>query len=272
MNISLFVRLTLNESNIMPYPKFKLTFPTLLVFFICSVSSAIAELKIETVSAGSGDEAKVGMVVTVHYTGKLEDGTVFDSSLSRGEAFSFTLGQGRVIKGWEQGILGMLVGETRILTIPSDLGYGANGAGETIPPNATLIFEVELLDVTWPPKLSEINEAQLIDLQKNGSLVIDIRRKEEWIETGFIAGSKLITGFTSDGGLHPEFQNKFFPLIRQKDTPVILYCRSGMRSKRLGDALVSQVGLTNVSHLESGILGWISSGYETVVFQEEDLE
>jgi rhodanese-related sulfurtransferase len=242
----------------------------LVGFFVFFVSSAIAELKIETVSLGSGEEAQVGMTVSVHYTGKLEDGTVFDSSRPRGEPFNFILGQGRVIKGWEQGILGMLVGEMRVLTIPSELGYGANGAGELIPPDATLIFEVELLDVNWPPQLLEINETKLIDEQKKGGLVIDIRRKEEWIETGFIEGSELITAFESNGALHPEFQSKFFSLIKQKDTPIILYCRSGNRSRKLGDALVNQVGLTNVSHLEKGILGWMSSGYETVSFQEND--
>ena len=246
---------------------FLLGFSVFIIFF---VSSAIAELKIETVSVGSGEEAQVGMAVSVHYTGRLEDGTVFDSSIPRGEPFSFTLGQGRVIKGWERGILGMLVGETRVLTIPSELGYGANGAGELIPPDATLIFEVELLDVNWPPQLLEINEAKLIEEQKKGSLVVDIRRKEEWIETGFIEGSELITAFESNGALHPEFQRKFFSLIKQKDTLIILYCRSGNRSRKLGDALVSQVGLTNVSHLENGILGWMSSGYETVSFQEND--
>ncbi len=256
----------------MSYLNSKLTVPMLVGFCIFFVSSAIAELKIETILAGSGEEAQVGMTVSVHYTGKLEDGTVFDSSIQRGVPFSFTLGQGRVIKGWEQGILGMLVGETRILTIPSDLGYGANGAGETIPPNATLVFEVELLDVNWPPKLTDVNEAELIDQQKNGSLIFDIRRKEEWIETGFIDGSKLVTAFTSNGSLHPDFQNIFFPLLKQKDTPILLYCRSGNRSRRLGEALVNQVGLTNVSHLESGILGWMSSGYETVKFKEEDSE
>ena len=266
-------RLTLIESSIMAHLNSKHTFLLLLgfcIFFIFFVSSAIAELKIETVSVGSGEEAQVGMVVSVHYTGKLEDGTVFDSSIPRGEPFSFTLGQGRVIKGWEQGILGMLVGETRVLTIPSELGYGANGAGELIPPDATLIFEVELLEVNWPPQLLEINEAKLIAAQKKGSLGVDIRRKEEWIETGFIEGSELITAFESNGALHSEFQSKFFSFIRQKDTPVILYCRSGNRSRKLGDALVSQVGLTNVSHLENGILGWMSSGYETVSFQEND--
>lgn len=104
------------------------------------------DLKIETILDSSGERASKGDEVKVHYTGRLESGTVFDSSLERGP-FSFTLGQGRVIKGWEFGVLGMKVGEKRKLTISSDLGYGASGMGGIIPPNATLIFEVELLEI-----------------------------------------------------------------------------------------------------------------------------
>lgn len=105
------------------------------------------ELKIEVLKEGAGAEIKNGELATVHYTGWLTDGTKFDSSLDRGEAFTFPLGVGMVIKGWEQGVLGMKVGEKRKLTIPSSLGYGERGAGGMIPPNATLIFEVELLKI-----------------------------------------------------------------------------------------------------------------------------
>ena len=96
---------------------------------------------------GDGDKPESGQVVSVHYTGLLETGSKFDSSHDRGKPFVFNVGEGRVIKGWDEAILDMKVGSKRTLIIPPDLGYGARGAGHSIPPNATLIFEVELIDV-----------------------------------------------------------------------------------------------------------------------------
>jgi FKBP-type peptidyl-prolyl cis-trans isomerase len=104
-------------------------------------------MKVEVQKEGAGAEAKKGDTVTVHYTGTLTDGTKFDSSVDRGEPFPFTLGQNRVIQGWELGVLGMKVGEKRKLTIPPELGYGNQAVGGVIPANATLIFEVELLGI-----------------------------------------------------------------------------------------------------------------------------
>ncbi len=104
-------------------------------------------LKYEDLTVGEGDTATIGQTVVVHYTGWLEDGTKFDSSKERDMPFDFPLGGGRVIKGWDEGVAGMQTGGTRKLTIPSDLGYGASGAGGVIPANATLIFEVELLEL-----------------------------------------------------------------------------------------------------------------------------
>ncbi len=103
-------------------------------------------LQITDVVVGTGPEARSGQTVAVHYTGTLADGTKFDSSKDRGQPFSFTLGTGQVIKGWDQGIVGMKVGGTRTLVIPPALGYGDRGTGP-IPPNATLNFEVELLAI-----------------------------------------------------------------------------------------------------------------------------
>ncbi|WP_420888093.1 FKBP-type peptidyl-prolyl cis-trans isomerase [Candidatus Nitronereus thalassa] len=96
---------------------------------------------------GSGREAQIGETASVHYTGWLQDGTKFDSSVDRGEPFQFRLGAGHVIKGWDEGVVGMNIGSKRKLIIPPNLGYGARGAGRVIPPNATLIFDVELLDL-----------------------------------------------------------------------------------------------------------------------------
>ncbi len=111
-------------------------------------------LQIEDTVVGSGAVAQAGQNVRVHYTGWLHDpaaansrGRKFDSSKDRGQPFSFGLGQGQVIRGWDEGVQGMKVGGTRVLTIPPEMGYGARGAGGVIPPNATLVFEVELLGV-----------------------------------------------------------------------------------------------------------------------------
>jgi FKBP-type peptidyl-prolyl cis-trans isomerase len=107
----------------------------------------MADLKIEDVREGSGAEAKTGQTVDVHYVGTLTDGKKFDSSRDRGQPFAFKLGAGQVIRGWDQGVPGMKVGGLRRLTIASDLAYGARGYPPVIPPNSTLVFEVELVAV-----------------------------------------------------------------------------------------------------------------------------
>ena len=227
------------------------------------------ELKITINQNGSGDSAETGMSVSVHYTGKLEDGTVFDSSIPRGTPFTFTLGAGQVIKGWDLGVEGMKLGEKRSLVIPPHLGYGIRGAGATIPPNATLIFDIELLEVTMPITLRDLSPNDFIDAQENGGIVIDIRREEEWKETGILQGSNTITAFTKDGNIHPDFPKKFFDLINDIDVPILLYCRTGNRTGILGQALIDQVGQTNVSHLSEGIIGWKKQGLPTVDYKVE---
>ena len=119
-----------------------------LVFFINDGDDNMTEFKIETLEDGGGDQVvKSGDTITVHYTGTLVDGTKFDSSVDRGEPFTFTIGSGQVIQGWEQGFSGMKVGEKRRLTIPPEMGYGDRAVG-SIPANSVLIFEVELISIS----------------------------------------------------------------------------------------------------------------------------
>ncbi len=139
--------------------RYPLLFSLLLVLCACSSPAPmpvghVAELQRIDEKSGSGAMATAGSDVTVHYTGLIYDesatgqrGQEFDSSVKRGEPFTFLLGAGQVIRGWDEGVAGMKVGGKRVLLIPSDLGYGINGAGGVIPPNASLVFEVELLDV-----------------------------------------------------------------------------------------------------------------------------
>ena len=132
--------------------KKNLIFSSLLIFTYGCAKENITKmgngLIIEDIIIGEGEEAKDFNKVIVNYTGKLEDGSIFDSSLKPGRSpFTFTLGSGSVIKGWDLGVKGMKVGGKRKLTIPSELGYGSRGAGGVIPPDATLIFEVELIEV-----------------------------------------------------------------------------------------------------------------------------
>ena len=112
-----------------------------------STITTASGLVYEELTVGAGAEAAAGQQVTVHYTGWLTNGTKFESSKDRDDPFEFHLGQGQVIKGWDEGVAGMKIGGKRKLTIPPELGYGARGAGNVIPPNATLVFEVELLAV-----------------------------------------------------------------------------------------------------------------------------
>lgn len=110
-----------------------------------AVETTASGLQYEDLVEGAGDSPKTGQTVIVHYVGTLTDGTKFDASTDRGQPFRFPIGTGRVIKGWDEGVMTMKVGGKRRLTIPPDLGYGARGAGGVIPPNATLVFEVDLL-------------------------------------------------------------------------------------------------------------------------------
>ena len=240
---------------------------TMLAFSIMGTLAMTDELKIEVTQIGDGDIAENGQRVTVHYEGRLTDETVFDASKPRGQPFNFTIGAGQVIQGWEQGVAGMKVGEKRRLTIPENFGYGAVGAGEVIPPHATLVFDIELLSVTTPVTLGQATSADLSQAQKDGMIIVDIRRPEEWAQTGVIEGAETITAFEANGSLHPDFQQKFMALVSSPDTPVFLYCLAGVRTTNLGTALIEKLGFSRVVHLSGGILSWTADGYETIEYK-----
>ncbi len=233
--------------------------------FITAVWLALGTMTVATadtfdvviVKEGSGELAKPGDVVSVHYTGTLTDGTKFDSSRDRNKPFTFTLGASRVIKGWDEGVKGMKRGEQRKLVVPPDMGYG-NRAVSVIPANSTLLFDVELLDIL---SYDDISNSELKSLLEEGGVtLVDIRRPEEWKQTGIVAGSEMITAFTKRGGLHPEFADKFLKRFTPEDR-VIIICRTGNRTERLAQALVKELGWKNVYNVEKGITDWIRRGH-----------
>ncbi|MXN67249.1 peptidylprolyl isomerase [Stappia sp. GBMRC 2046] len=224
--------------------------------------AAAQELQIRDIVKGTGEEAAVGRTVTVHYTGWLEDGTKFDSSLDRGQPFEFTPGTGRVIRGWEQGVIGMRVGGKRELIIPPELGYGSRGAGGVIPPDATLRFEIELLDVK-APKFSSLDNSALREKLEGGATVIDIRRPDEWRSTGVVEGSRLITFFDDKGQVNPDFLEDL-SAVAGKDDDVVLICQQGVRSLVVSRLLSERLGYSKISHVSSGIASWIGEGNPVV--------
>ncbi len=231
---------------------------TALLLGVATVASA--NFEVTTVKEGSGEAAKAGDLVSVHYTGTLTDGTQFDSSRERGKPFTFTLGAGQVIKGWDQGVAGMKRGEQRKLVVPPEMGYG-DRAVSVIPANSTLLFDVELLDILRYTDLD--NEQLKVVLKEEGITLVDIRRPEEWKQTGIIEGSEMITAFTKRGGLHPQFAEKFLQRFKPEDR-VIIICRTGSRTGRLAQALVKELGWKNVYNVKRGITHWIKQGNPVV--------
>jgi peptidylprolyl isomerase len=232
----------------------KLTYTLILLLLI---STNLLALGIEILSdiPGEGIEIQNHYKVHVNYRGTLEDGTEFDSSFKRKKPFVFQIGLGEVILGWEKGLMGMKIGGKRTIKIPSELGYGSRGSGELIPPNATLIFEVEIVDI-FEPGYSKLYSVDLIKKQKEGFVLIDIRTERERKSTGIIKGSLEMTAFDLQGNFNPNFINTY-QVAATKDDHVVFISNEGEISAILANGFVEQLGSTNMYTLIGGIQNWI---------------
>jgi rhodanese-related sulfurtransferase len=209
---------------------------------------------------GEGAETIKHSKIQVHYTGKLQDGTKFDSSYDRGEPFSFQIGLRQVIEGWEIGLMGMKVGGKRTLIIPPELAYGERGAGDLIPPNATLTFDVELVAVQ-DPGYGFVKTEEIKVLQDDDYKFIDIRTKKDRDNTGIIPGSLEITAFDIYGNFVPEFMETFRELVSLEDN-IVFVSNDGEIASMLANGFVEQLNATNMYALKGGIQQLIKENYK----------
>ena len=179
-----------------------------LFLFFFSYKSFSNEVKILNETVGNGLEVKNHSKLSVHYIGRLEDNTVFDSSYDRGQFFDFQIGVRKVILGWETGLLGMKEGGKRTIFIPYELAYGESSAGSLIPPKSNLIFEIEVIKVI-PPGYKEIDGYQLKLAMTSDFKIIDIRTNDEIINSNKIPGAIQITAFDKNGNFFPDFFEKY---------------------------------------------------------------
>ena len=239
--------------------KFILNF-IILIFFSFSVQAE--EIKILLDSPGNGLKVLNHYKVKVNYRGMLENGTEFDSSFKRNEPFVFQIGVRQVILGWEEGLMGMKVGGKRTIKIPPSLAYGSKGVGDLIPPNSTLIFEIEILDAI-PPLYEKLLSSDLENKIQEGFIFIDIRSPYEIKSTGTIEGSLEINAFDVQSNFIPDFISKFQKSIKTGDS-VVFISKDGKNSDIIANGFVEQLGLTNIYSLKGGIKNWIEEGRELI--------
>ena len=233
-----------------------------ILFIIMFLSQNVMAdgIQITNIVEGEGTEIINHSKIQVHYTGKLQDGTKFDSSYDRGQPFSFQIGLREVIKGWEIGLMGMKVGGKRTLIIPPELAYGDRGAGDLIPPNATLTFDIEIVAVKHPGYgLIKAEDIQV--LKEDGYKFIDIRNEKERENTGIISGSLEITAFDIYGNFVPEFMKTFRDLVELDDN-IVFISNEGEIASMLANGFVEQLNATNMYALKGGIQQLIKENYK----------
>ena len=236
----------------------KIFISTLFILLIISSNTFAKDIEILSDFPGKGIEIKNHYKVHVNYRGVLEDGTEFDNSFKRKQPFVFQIGLRQVILGWEKGLMGMKVGGKRTIKIPPELGYGSRGAGNLIPPNSTLIFELEIVGA-FEPKYIKLISDDLIKKQKKGLILIDIRSKKDRKKTGIIEGSLELTAFDLKGNFKANFINDY-KSITSKDDHVVLISNEGKTSAILANGFIEQLGFNNMYTLIGGIQNWIKEG------------
>ena len=246
-----------------------------LVLFIFSCTSKIKKSNnlsenksIEILSEvhGLGDKIKNHYKISVHYVGTLEDGTEFDNSYKRNQPFKFQIGTRVVIPGWEIALMGMQVGGKKKFKLPPSLAYGNSRKGDLIPPNSSLIFDIEIINIK-PPGYIEINSEQLLSLNKEKLfflmekklILIDIRTEQEWQLTGVIEGSYKISAFDSKGNLNPNFLKMYKKNVKENDH-VVFISDKGEVSSILANGFIENLGMKNIYSLKGGIQEWIIKG------------
>jgi len=233
----------------------------ILFIIMCFTQSLMAnEVQINNNIEGEGIEIIKHSKIQVHYTGKLQNGTKFDSSFDRGEPFSFQIGLRQVIEGWETGLMGMRVGGKRTLIIPPELAYGERGAGDLIPPNATLTFDIEIVAVQ-EPGYGLVKATEIRALQEEGYKFIDIRTEKERDHTGVVPGSLEITAFDIYGNFVPEFMKTFRDLVKLDDNTVFI-SNEGEIASILANGFVEQLNASNMYALKGGIQQLIKENYK----------
>ncbi len=230
-----------------------------LFLIALSLISYAKEIEILSDEPGKGISIVNHSKITVHYKGFLENGTLFDSSYKREKPFQFQIGTNQVIEGWEIGLIGMKIGGKRTFIIPSDLAYGEKGAGDLIPPNSKLIFEVEIIDIK-PPSYKMVKVNELKKKLDRGFIIIDIRNKKEWEETGTIPGSIKLTAFDENGRFLNNFLKSFQSRFTNSDH-IIFVSDHGDISSILANGFVEQLGAKNMYSLEGGIKSYFEINY-----------
>ena len=248
----------------------------LFIFFSCSTNNLkqtnLIEENIDIIFdlPGEGEKLKKHYKVTVHYIGKLENGNVFENSYEKNKPFTFQLGLRQVIEGWEIAMKDMRVGGKRTFKIPPNLAYGKKGIKNIIPPNSSLIFEIEILKIQphnyfliTSDVLMNIDKELFIIDSKNKFNLIDIRIKKNQLKTGIIKNSHKIEAFNENGQLNRKFIDKLKKLHNKKNH-TILISESGDISSILANGLVENLKMKNVYSLKGGIKRWSLEGKKLI--------